>query len=250
MAAIISARPLGLNTVRTAARAAKPVRQGVRAFAVKAERELWYPGATAPEYLDGSMAGDFGFDPLRLGANPETLPYLQEAELMNARWAMMAVTGIAYTDLVGLPKWWEAGAVDYGIDFNTLVAIQIPVMGVLEAMRIRGFYEKGESGLGFDFPWDPAGIDSPEMRVKEIKNGRTAMIAMVGCISQYAVTGMSPIECLKAHIANPTAVNIYTSAVGNEMLAFVFFLACAPCYIIAQNTISDGEDEEFRPIPW
>ena len=60
MAAIISARPLGLNTVRTAARAAKPVRQGVRAFAVKAERELWYPGATAPEYLDGSMAGDFG----------------------------------------------------------------------------------------------------------------------------------------------------------------------------------------------
>ena len=45
-----------------------------------------------------------GFDPLRLGANPETLPYLQEAELMNARWAMAAVTGIAFTDAVGLPK--------------------------------------------------------------------------------------------------------------------------------------------------
>ena len=59
---------------------------------------------------------------------------------------MMAVTGIAYTDLVGLPKFWEAGSVDYGIDFTTLVAIQIPVMGLLEAMRIRGFYEKGESG--------------------------------------------------------------------------------------------------------
>merc|ERR1712072_234952 len=52
---------------------------------VKAERELWYPGAKAPEYLDGSMAGDYGFDPLRLGVNKETLPYLQEAELMNGR---------------------------------------------------------------------------------------------------------------------------------------------------------------------
>jgi len=250
MASVLSARPLGINAVRTVARSstAKPARAA--SFVVKAERELWYPGATAPEYLDGSMAGDFGFDPLRLGSNPETLPYLQEAELMNARWAMMAVTGIAYTDLVGLPKFWEAGSVDYGIDFTTLVAIQIPVMGLLEAMRIRGFYEKGESGLGFNFPFDPAGIDSPEMRVKEIKNGRAAMIALVGCVSQYAVTGLSPIEALKAHLANPTSANIYTSAVGNEMLAFVFFLACAPCYLIAQNTISDGEDEEFRPIPW
>ena len=44
---------------------------------------MWYPGATAPDYLDGSMAGDYGFDPLRLGANKESLPYLQEAELMS-----------------------------------------------------------------------------------------------------------------------------------------------------------------------
>jgi len=47
-----------------------------------------------------------GFDPLRLGANPETLPYLQEAELMNGRWAMYATAGILFTDAVGLPKWW------------------------------------------------------------------------------------------------------------------------------------------------
>jgi hypothetical protein len=29
---------------------------------------------------------------------------------MNGRWAMAAVAGILFTELVGLPNWWEAGA--------------------------------------------------------------------------------------------------------------------------------------------
>ena len=28
--------------------------------AAGADRELWYPGAKAPKYLDGTMAGDYG----------------------------------------------------------------------------------------------------------------------------------------------------------------------------------------------
>jgi len=113
---------------------------------VKAEREMWYPGATAPDYLDGSMAGDYGFDPLRLGANKESLPYLQEAELMNGRWAMYATIGVLATDSnPSLPKFWEAGAADYDIDFKTLVVTQVIVMGILEALRIRGFMKTGES---------------------------------------------------------------------------------------------------------
>jgi hypothetical protein len=35
-------------------------------------------------------AGDYGFDPLRLGGNPTLLPYYQEAELMNGRWVRLA----------------------------------------------------------------------------------------------------------------------------------------------------------------
>jgi hypothetical protein len=31
---------------------------GVRAAG--ADREMWYPGAVAPSYLDGTMAGDYG----------------------------------------------------------------------------------------------------------------------------------------------------------------------------------------------
>lgn len=51
-----------------------------------------------------------GFDPLRIGANPTTLPYLREAELMNGRWAMAGVAGILATDLLGKGDWWTAGA--------------------------------------------------------------------------------------------------------------------------------------------
>ena len=56
----------------------------------------------APAHLDGTLPGDFGFDPLGLGADPQRLKYYQEAELMNARWAMAAVTGIAVTDFLGI----------------------------------------------------------------------------------------------------------------------------------------------------
>lgn len=52
-----------------------------------------------------------GFDPLRLGASDtEQLKWYREGELYNGRWAMAAVAGILFTDLVGLPKFWEAGA--------------------------------------------------------------------------------------------------------------------------------------------
>lgn len=55
-------------------------------------------------------AGDRGFDPLRLGADPDALAWYKEGELTNGRWAMMAVAGILFTDAIGLPKFWLAGA--------------------------------------------------------------------------------------------------------------------------------------------
>ena len=191
-----------------------------------------------------------GFDPLRLGANPETLPYLQEAELMNGRWAMAATAGILFTDAVGLPKWWEAGAVDYGMDFQQLVGFQVVAMSILEAARTRGFMKSGESGVLNAFPFDPAGLDAPDKRVKEVKNARLAMVAFLGMVSQYAVTGLSPLEGLEAHMANPLAVNLFTSSVGGEAVAFIAFLSTAPTFLLAQKTLGDGSDEEFRPIPW
>lgn len=71
--------------------AARAVSNGSR---VVMNRALWLPGSTPPAHLDGSLPGDFGFDPLGLGANKESLRWFRESELVHARWAMLAVAGI------------------------------------------------------------------------------------------------------------------------------------------------------------
>lgn len=55
-------------------------------------------------------------------------------------------------------------------------------------------------------------MKSKETSIKELKNGRLAMLAFLGFSSQAAVTGMGPIECLKAHIADPWHNNSEFSA--------------------------------------
>ncbi|KAF2562527.1 hypothetical protein F2Q70_00013959 [Brassica cretica] len=42
---------------------------------VTTDRPLWYPGAKSPEWLDGSLVGDYGFDPFGLGKPAEYLQF-------------------------------------------------------------------------------------------------------------------------------------------------------------------------------
>merc|ERR1712178_22666 len=60
----------------------------------QAREAAWLPGSDAPSHLDGTLPGDFGFDPLGLGKDPQALTWYQQAELQHARWAMLAVAGI------------------------------------------------------------------------------------------------------------------------------------------------------------
>ncbi|GMP51147.1 hypothetical protein CsSME_00017494 [Camellia sinensis var. sinensis] len=39
------------------------------------DRPLWFPGAKAPEWLDGTLVGDYGFDPFGLGKPAEYLQF-------------------------------------------------------------------------------------------------------------------------------------------------------------------------------
>ena len=54
----------------------------------------------------------------------------------------------------------------------TLIFIEVVVFAVLEAKRYEGYKKTGKSGFLGSFPFDPAGLDSPANREKEIKNGR------------------------------------------------------------------------------
>lgn len=218
-------------------------------------RPTWYPGATPPAHLDGTMMGDYGFDPLRLGTNPDNLKWYREGELYNGRWAMAAVAGILFTDLVGLPKFWLAGAENYPVSIPIQLAVGIPLFAVLETKRYKSYQEKGETGFLGMVPFDPLNMRSDEMRLKEIKNGRLAMLAFVGFCSQAAVQGKGPIDCLKDHIADPWHNNIYTSEVGPETCLTVAALCVLPIILEAKNALQKDSKETVPAIafwaePW
>ncbi|KAL0360828.1 UNVERIFIED_CONTAM: protein CYPRO4 [Sesamum radiatum] len=157
---------------------------------VKAQgRPTWLPGLDPPPYLDGTLAGDFGFDPLGLGEDPESLKWYVQAELVHARFAMAGVAGILVTDLLRvtgisiLPVWFEAGATKF--DFastRTLLVVQLLLMGFVETKRYMDFRNPGSQakegsffgleaaleGLEPGYPGGP--LLNPLGLAKDIKN--------------------------------------------------------------------------------
>lgn len=174
-----------------------------------------------------------------------------EAERQNGRWAMLAVAGILATDLAGSAgNWWTPDASAELVDGSPLtvrVALEASFMAVVELLRLKAYDKEGPGAKAFD----PAGMKSDEMLLKEVKNGRLAMVAFLGFTSQAAVRGMGPVACLQAHLADPGHVNIFTSSVGGEAAAACCALSFAPMFLAAQKTLRGDKDvEEFRPIPW
>uniref|UniRef100_A0A0F7GZY6 Chlorophyll a-b binding protein, chloroplastic n=1 Tax=Monsonia emarginata TaxID=28966 RepID=A0A0F7GZY6_9ROSI len=203
------------------------------------DRPLWFPGSSPPEWLDGSLPGDFGFDPLGLGSDPELLKWFAQAELMHARWAMLAVSGILIPEwfeglgIIENYSWYDAGSREYFADPTTLFVVQLALMGWAEGRRWADMLNPGCVDIEFKLPhkknpkmdvgypggfwFDPMfwGRGTPEpvmvLRTKEIKNGRLAMLAFVGFWFQAVYTGEGPIENLRAHIADPGHCNIFSA---------------------------------------
>eukprot|EP01023_Acetabularia_acetabulum_P045026 TRINITY_DN4553_c0_g1_i2.p1 TRINITY_DN4553_c0_g1~~TRINITY_DN4553_c0_g1_i2.p1 ORF type:complete len:299 (-),score=93.10 TRINITY_DN4553_c0_g1_i2:208-1104(-) len=212
-----------------------------------------------PSYLTGDLAGDYGYDPLGLGKDPQQVQKYRAFELIHARWAMLAAAGMIIpeglaangADIKGA-TWFETGAemlgggtlnyfaVPWAVIGNPLplflvVAIEAGLMGAAENYRRTGTGPAGYSpGIGkFDSsvfdgldslypggPFDPLGLaDDPEvfqeLKVKEIKNGRLAMVSVLGFAVQAAVTGEGPYANWSKHVADPFGYNLLT-IVGNE----------------------------------
>lgn len=213
-----------------------------------AERQLWYPGGEAPKHLDGSLPGDYGFDPLSLASEEKALKWFQQAELVHCRTAMTAVAGIIIPGLLSkahilppLPAWTDAGKVwiegHPSFPLGSLIFTQLLITGWVEGKRWADLKNPGSQGDGSflgitsgfkgvsnGYPggpfFDPMGFSRGnedifhEYKVKEVKNGRLAMLAFLGFVAQYAATNKGPIDNLFDHMSNPGQVNFATNGVS------------------------------------
>jgi len=231
------------------------------------ERALFLPPGLIdrqeiPSYLNGDLAGDYGYDPLGLGKDIDQVQKYREAELIHSRWAMLAAAGIIIpeglesngADIIG-GTWFETGAkmldgntlnycaVPWGIVNNPLplfvvLAIEVALMAAVESYRKNGEGPEGYSpGVGnfdssiFDSadnlypggPFDPLGLsDDPdvfaELKVKEIKNGRLAMVSVLGFAVQSFVTGEGPYANWIKHVSDPFGYNLLSVLGANDRL--------------------------------
>jgi len=227
MASIAARQSLvfGKTAGLTNAKTTRPVARNV-ALKVSARDAAWCPGTEAPAYLDGTLPGDYGFDPLGLGEKPELLQKFREAELLHCRWTMLASVGMLAVEGGGFADSWIDGpqwALDgsHATYFNVdLGPTQLLYTGIAQLVLMGGaeYYRNQEEdaekrmypGGAFD-PFGFAKGDFEGLKNKEIKNGRLAMISVLGYFMQGAVCHEGPIESWKHHLADPFGYNVATS---------------------------------------
>jgi light-harvesting complex I chlorophyll a/b binding protein 1 len=177
------------------------------------------PFLEAPAALDGSMVGDVGFDPLGLSeinfdfsylvvptqweegrTGLSTIKWMREAEIKHGRVAMLATLGYVAVDL-GLrfpsPKYLGLSSLtahDAMVKTGDM-AVGLLFIGLLELFSGVAIFEmsKGSDRQPGDFVFDPLGLAKDTTRLQryqlnELKNGRLAMLAFSGIVTQAALT--------------------------------------------------------------
>jgi len=178
-----------------AAVAEAPVEEAVAEAAPAVEYAESLPMLVKRPQLKGYV-GDVGFDPVGWS---EIFPmdWLREAELKHCRVSMLATVGFAFTDFYHLP----------GFDYTTLEAHDACVasgamsqlllwIGLLELFSAISIDQmlRGSGRAAGDYGFDPLGFASDpakmaDLQMKELANGRLAMFAFGGFVTQSVLTG-------------------------------------------------------------
>jgi len=179
------------------------------------------PFLPRPAALDGSHAGDYGFDPLGLS---EKLDFyaMQESEVRHARLAMLAAVGWPMSEMLA-PSWMLqngcAPSVLNGVNPLSFIAIvgalgaagwfelktslrgsQSTPMGKIHEQDMSAVWKYGVAG---DYNWDPLNLYSScgddfkgrkGLRDVELSHGRVAMLGITYFAAWEALTGHPIVE--------------------------------------------------------
>lgn len=174
------------------------------------------PFLECPKVLrESTLVGNVGFDPLQLAQNQEQLMEYREAEIKHSRLAMLAAVGWPVSELTdrtiasyfNAPSTLDEGdrvpsVLNGGLDridprfwgFCLGLSAAIDLYGVSKSRRGSEGYFPGN--IGFDplnlFPADKQGQEN--MKLAEIKHGRTAMVGVAGYVVEEYVTKMAVVD--------------------------------------------------------
>lgn len=182
----------------------------------------WFPflNVKAPRILDGTLAGDVGFDPLGFAKSTKTLLWMRDAEIKHGRLAMLAAVGWPISEL-----WHKSIANAFGLEsilaegdrapsllnggLSSIYATGVLIMSIIIAGYLEGkamnngdiFWgaDKPEDYTPGDYGFDPLNLskirgNKKEMQTAEIKNGRLAMIAITAFVFQEVATGLPVVQ--------------------------------------------------------
>jgi hypothetical protein len=166
------------------------------------ERSQALPFLPKPTNLEGYV-GNVGFDPLGI-SNYVPMDYLREAELKHGRICMLAWLGFVAVDqgvrVYPVPEGWgsltSVTAHDATVASGALGQILLFV-GILEMLSYIGVSQmlQGSGREPGYFGFDPLNLypkteeKQKAMQLKEVKNGRLAMLAFGGVVTQSVITG-------------------------------------------------------------
>jgi len=184
-------RTVVLASLAASAAAFAPASVNVeRSVALNAKMSESLPFLPCPEKLDGSMAGDKGFDPMGLSEIQEDLTYARWAELKHGRIAMLAIVGLITQEYIHLPGALYQNSDPFGAVSTVGLGVNLQIFAGIGIVELSNFYKHYDGSTPGDIGWtggflkNKSEADIAKAKEQEISHCRLAMVAITGASVQ------------------------------------------------------------------